>query len=286
MDMIPTSTVMFFVLTILVTPIVPFILMFIEKYKHLFLICVLQKINGLNTIWNMHNATNNIQIIYIMSIQFCFLITNYQITSELQFLTKRNGDLMDLVMKNMIWKSNTVSMKVLVFWFFNLLRNFVHLDNTITEHVFEFLSSQEQIMKLCFLDLYVNNGSGGTRANNLLLIFVLFLKLVIQCIAQNRIDSFEKDGGTEEIGLVVKEEEAIKGSELCIICHGSFIHPRILKCNHCFCRDCILAWKNYKVESTCPLCRRPIENSIASKRENHCFAYIFEFVKIVANEFF
>ena len=46
----------------------------------------------------------------------------------------------------------------------------------------------------------------------------------------------------------------IKDDTPCVICFQLPNNPVALKCNHCFCRQCVSRW--LKENNTCPICRR------------------------------
>ncbi|XP_070179210.1 E3 ubiquitin/ISG15 ligase TRIM25-like [Littorina saxatilis] len=44
----------------------------------------------------------------------------------------------------------------------------------------------------------------------------------------------------------------------CSVCHEDFKEPKILRCTHLVCRDCIITWLQKGANQGCPLCRAPI----------------------------
>lgn len=67
-------------------------------------------------------------------------------------------------------------------------------------------------------------------------------------------------------------DEELNVEITCPICFKKYKNnkTRLIDCNHCFCRDCIIKWKSRN--NTCPMCRG---DRIQIKNEyNYIFAFL------------
>lgn len=66
--------------------------------------------------------------------------------------------------------------------------------------------------------------------------------------------------------LLYSKKKKIPDHLNCAICLDIIYDPKILKCQHSFCGDCIINWIRQSKE--CPLCRKKIQNGDAVEARN------------------